>query len=88
MVVVTNNNRNHAVTVGGQKILPGNSKQYETVDLSKLKYLISTGDISVSYASPKNATKTKPITRRASLKDTINIDGSDDANVSEAAESE
>lgn len=77
MITVTNINKNYPVTVCGKQIRPGCSYSFETADIRKLNYLVSTGDIKIDFNKVIDTNnRIKSASRKTQSKDTIIIDGS------------
>lgn len=76
MVTVINKNLHHAITICGKKILPQEKYSFDKVDMQKINYYISTGDIEIRYETSADV-KFKSTLRKRQTKDTIIIDSGD-----------
>ncbi len=76
MVIITNKNLYNCISIGDKRIKPHASESFKSVDMKRVNYLVSTGDIQVKFVeSDTNDTKVRG-SRKNHRQDTIIIDSS------------
>ena len=81
MIIITNRNFHSAINICGKLIGPQKSQTFDKVDLDKINYYVSTGDIKVKYVDAPEK-KTRQVSRKQPKNDTIIIGSGNEVNTS------